>query len=375
MSLLSSVVSRNTSNPQQISQTFFRRIRRGAIFFIPLVLLVLVAMIWQGWYQQQTALVAGRPLASAQTHLHAVVISRSGAVYLGTHFGLFTSTDGGHTWPQRQGALASTMVTSVAVSPTNPALLAVLAIPTSGISQPAGVYMSADAGKTWHFRNPSGLSSAAYPYRIQAADGAVGHFFVFFSSVGWFETSDLGRHWLLLTTGNLASLQNPSLVTDAHDPAHLLMGGDQGLFETENDGRTWQPVTAVQGSVLSLVATQPTGSQARTLLCATDQELYLGQEQHGQVAWRAVSLSTSGTLTRMVMSADGSALYALFGSDLWFSADLGRTWRHRWHFARSDITSLALNPDHPQTLLAGFFWPGLVLSSTDQGKSWQTLTD
>jgi hypothetical protein len=76
-----------------------------------------------------------------------------------------------------------------------------------------------------------------------------------------------------------------------------------------------------------------------------------------------------------VISADGSALYALSGSDLWYSEDQGIIWMHRWHFARGDMSALALNPHNPRELLAGFFWPGLVLISTNAGTSWQTLTD
>jgi hypothetical protein len=39
------------------------------------------------------------------------------------------------------------------------------------------------------------------------------------------------------------------------------------------------------------------------------------------------------------------------------------------------MSALALNPHNPRELLAGFFWPGLVLISTNAGTSWQTLTD
>jgi hypothetical protein len=87
-----------------------------------------------------------------------------------------------------------------------------------------------------------------------------------------------------------------------------------------------------------------------------------------------VYLSSTVSPTRLVMSADGSALYALSGSELWFSRDLGTSWVHRWHFTRGDISTLALNPNNPRELLAGFFWPGLVLISIDAGISWQTLT-
>ncbi len=78
---------------------------------------------------------------------------------------------------------------------------------------------------------------------------------------------------------------------------------------------------------------------------------------------------------RVLFSPEGSALYALVGADLWFSRDLGTTWTHRWHFARGDLVSLVVDPHNPQELLAGFFWPGLVLISTNAGEDWRTLTD
>jgi len=33
------------------------------------------------------------------------------------------------------------------------------------------------------------------------------------------------------------------------------------------------------------------------------------------------------------------------------------------------------DPARPGHLFAGFFMPGIVLTSTDGGKTWQTLTD
>src|SRR5712691_12477619 len=70
------------------------------------VILVVTAVI-VGWVllnnnvNSTDPTVAGRPLSNPHTHLHTIALGdRSGVIYLGTHYGLFTSTDGGSTWPQ-----------------------------------------------------------------------------------------------------------------------------------------------------------------------------------------------------------------------------------------------------------------------------------
>lgn len=337
------------------------------------LLVLLAAFAWQLLSRQQTSMLPGRPLSYPQTHLHTVAMSEQpGMVYLGTHYGIFTSTDGGQNWPQSQGDLHTNMVTSIAISPSNPDLMAVLTVPTSGLSGQMGIYVSADAGKHWRFTLPAHLPSEAYPYTIQSGVGAGGHFYAFFTYGGWFETRNLGQSWYPITSGSLASIQTPSLIADPANSAHLLMGGDQGLFETGNDGQSWQKLTSVQGGVVTLAATAPQGNRSRTIFCATDQGLYRWQE--GQPPIQLNNLPASSPPTRLVVSANGSALYALFGSDLWFSTNLGTSWVHRWHFTRGDLVALALNPINPGELMAGFYSPGLVLVSKDFASSWQTLT-
>lgn len=351
---------------------------RRWLALVLLAALVVLALLGGQWLnQKQKSMVPGRPLSYPQTHLHTVVMSSSpGVVYLGTHYGLFTSMDGGRSWPQSQGALNTSMVTSVAVSPDNPDLLAALAIPTSGLSSRMGVYVSPNAGRDWHFSAPAGLSATAYPYTILSGPGAGGHFYVFFNYTGWFETHDLGQHWQAITSGPLSNIQTPSLLIDPAQPVHLLLGGDLGLFETRDDGQHWQQIKGINGNVITLTATEPAGKTPRTIFAATDQGLYRWQDSPNAPAQitQITSLPASSPPTRLEFSANGNALYALTGSDLWFSSDQGKTWQKRWHFTRSDMVSLTLNPANPRELLAGFFSPALVLISTDAGTSWQTLT-
>ena len=67
-------------------------------------------------------------------------------LYLGTHYGLFTSTDGGNTWPEDRGALNTMMIMSIAVSPVNPQVIAMIARPSTGLGFQGGMYFSADGG-------------------------------------------------------------------------------------------------------------------------------------------------------------------------------------------------------------------------------------
>lgn len=154
--------------------------------------------------------VAGRPLSNAQTHLHTVAVgSRPGTLYLGTHYGIFTSTDNGRTWPQARGMLHTLMVTAIASSPNDANALALIAIPGVTGGAAAGTYFSQDGGTHWTLRNPPNLSKEAYPYTIKASAADDQHFYVYYLYAGWFETRDMGRHWRPFAQGNLASMQTP----------------------------------------------------------------------------------------------------------------------------------------------------------------------
>jgi photosystem II stability/assembly factor-like uncharacterized protein len=263
------------------------------------------------------------------------------------------------------------MVTAIAVSPSNSDILALIVIPTSGLGQPSGVAFSRDGGTNWQISTPSGLSSSAYPYTVKAGSGNSGQFYAFYFYAGWLETRDLGAHWYRITRGTLSNMQTSSLLTDPTDPNHLFLGGDQGLFESRDDGRHWILIPAIQGAVQSIVTANTT---PRTLYCATDQGFYFWREGNTHIT-QVTNLPMTILPTRLITDATGKALYGLSGQDLWFSSDSGTTWVHRWHFDRGDLISLVVNPLNPRNLYAGFFLPPKVIYSKDGGSSWQTLTD
>src|SRR5579859_1857092 len=126
-----------------------------------IVVLFIAGALVTGWLLLNNSVnstdptVAGRPLSNPHTHLHTVVPGvRPGTLYLGTHYGIFTSSDDGKTWPQSRGVLNNMMITAVAISPSQPDDMAVIALLVSGVGTPSGVYISSDGGNTWQERSP-----------------------------------------------------------------------------------------------------------------------------------------------------------------------------------------------------------------------------
>src|SRR5258708_27784955 len=184
------------------------------------MVVVLIAAVLIGWQLINNSInstnpsSAGRPLSNPHTHLHTVALGgRSGVLYLGTHFGMFTSTDGGHTWPQPHGVPDTMMITVIAVNPANPDVLGVMAIPVSGVGVQSGIYFSKDGGTTWHAGAPGGLPASAYPYTIKAGTAGEGQFYAFYNYTGSLETRHLGPHSDPITSGTLSDIQTPSLLT------------------------------------------------------------------------------------------------------------------------------------------------------------------
>lgn len=358
---------------QQSAKTKALKTSLRALLIVLLAIPVFLA--WQALsnrYNNTDPTIAGRPLSNQQTHLHTVAVGgRPGVLYLGTHYGIFTSSDGGRSWPQARGSLNRFMIISIAVSPVDPQALALISHPTSGLNTQGGLYFSADGGKNWRASStPDGLSATAYLFAVQAGTGGAGQFYAYYVSAGWFETRDMGMHWRLITDNAVTAVQSSALLTDAAHPDHLLLGDDNGIFESRDDGNDWRQLTTVQGSVLSLVASNTT---PRLVFCLTDQGIYRWRDGSAQVV-HLVNLPMPVPPTRLA-TIDGNTLYAVSGQDLWSSTDAGATWKRLWGFERNDLVALVIDPFNPAHLYAGFFLPAEVMDSVDGGQSWQTLTD
>ncbi len=337
-------------------------------------MLALVEVGYQYWRNSPSATspsVAGRPLSNAQTHLHTIALGDTPAtLYLGTHFGLFWSTDGGRTWPQQRGALADLMITSVAVSPVDPRLLAVIGISNTGDSSKNGLYISQDAGATWRLSSPS-LASAGLgtisPYFVRAGVDQPGHWYTVFLGAGLYETHDMGDHWSLLTPGDLASILMSSVLSDAADSQHVLLGTENGLYQTNDAGAHWDQAPGITGSVLALLRLP---AQPETLFCATDTGLWRSTDDGAHFA----GISAPSFSQLAVSGRQSEELYGVSGQQLWRSTDGGSHWVVAANLDRSDLIAIIGDPTDAQKLYVGYFFPPAVYRSQDGGRSWQVIT-
>jgi photosystem II stability/assembly factor-like uncharacterized protein len=374
MSPVTEITSQNEFDERaHIKSNWRTRIMRSLIIVLVMMGVVVAWQLLNAYNNSTDPTVAGRPLSNPHTHLHIVALGeKPGVLYLGTHYGLFTSTDSGHSWPQTHGALNNYMVTAIALHPSDFNVLALMVIPTSGLGQQPGIAFSRDSGKTWKISAPTGLPSMAYPFTVKAGSGkAAGQFYACYFYAAWLETRDMGSHWYPITRGTLSNMQTPSLLTDPSDPNHLFLGGDQGLYESHDDGKNWLRISAIYGNVQSMIATN---TAPRILYCATDQGFYRWKQGSKQIT-QIEHLPMTAPPTRLLVDAIGHVLYGLSGQELWFSSDGGSSWDHRWHFDQEDLVALVVDPLNPRTLYAGFFLPPRVVYSTDGGSSWLTLTN
>src|SRR5947209_14595176 len=222
-------LSRPLASPEGLDTIGQRKPRKAWRRYVQsLLLLLLIIPIFVVWQLLNTRLnstdptVAGRPLSNPHTHLHVIAFGgKSGVLYLGTHYGLFTSTDGGNTWPEDRGALNTMMIMSIAVSPANPRDLAVIGRPTTGAAFQGSLYFSADGGANWQAGNaPAGLSASAYLFSLQAGTANGGQFYAFYESAGWYGTRGMREHWYPITSGTLTAMLTPTMLPDYTDPNH-----------------------------------------------------------------------------------------------------------------------------------------------------------
>jgi photosystem II stability/assembly factor-like uncharacterized protein len=334
-------------------------------------LLLLVATLLAGCSGSASADAYGGP----QNHIHDMLALRGAphTVLLATHYGLYRTTNGGHTWADVAGGpgqqMDGLMLFRLAQSPVDLRRIYVLAILRTGRPQDArattGLYTSADAGQTWHIASPLTALPTHSIFTVGAGSASAGQVYTLVPSLaehGLYTSDDYGAHWRALPA---LPDTHPTGVTG--DPSHpgriLLWSTSAGFFASDDNGQTWKPGAGIQGGIFSIAVA------GTTIYASGDAGTYLSMDDGAHFALVNATYTFSTVVTSL---AAPDHAYALAGTAVYATTDQGHTWKQTAP-TTSHPGNLSADPADANAVYVGFSYPVGVEATSNAGGSWQTV--
>jgi hypothetical protein len=271
--------------------------------------------------------------------------------------GVFVSTDSGVSWTSASSGLQNLSLTSLAMDPSDPAVLfagtrgsgvwrsengaaswapasagladsrvGALAIAPSGDlvlgAEFGGVFVSSDGALSWE-RGGGGFNSSWVEALVASSNRVVA------SAKGnqVFASSDGGESWAFAGTG-LPPSDVLSLAVDPTDATVMYAGTDgAGVFKSVDGLSTWGAAAeGVESASVTAIAVDPADSSFVLLGTRGSGETASVFASHDSGAsWSAVTDSTTGWVTAIVFTEPGSIFVATEGQGLWKSTDKAAT--------------------------------------------------
>lgn len=237
---------------------------------------------------------------------HALLVSPTDArrITLGTHAGLYESSDGGRTW--RTGPLAG-----------NDAMNLVRT--ADGTVWAAGhnvLFRSTDGGSSWEEVRPAGLPNLdLHGFAVDTRDGKT--LYAAAAGEGLYRSSDGGRTFSAVSAEvggsvfGLAILQTGRL---------LAADSERGMLASDDGGESWR--VTLQEPVVGLA---PNPADASVVLASG---AAIQRSDDGGRTWREVFVPSEGAGPVAWARSDPKVAYAVgFDRVLYKSTDGGRSWK------------------------------------------------
>lgn len=226
------------------------------------------------------------------------------ALVLGTHHGLFNSSDGGKTWSATalagQDAMNLARATQDAVWAAGHLVLA----------------KSEDGGETWEDVRPDGLPSLdVHGFAVDPRDPRT--LWAAIAGQGLYRSSDGGRSFSIVSRE-----VGPGVMALGVTPDGRILAGDmqQGVMVSANDGKSWKRVHEAGLMGLAINPKDP-----RRIL-ATGPGILLSRD--GGKTWEeALALADGAGPVAWAPSAPQTAYVVGFDRTLYKTEDGGATWR------------------------------------------------
>lgn len=293
--------------------------------------------------------------------VESVVFAGPGLLALTSNAFLYRSTDSGNTWtlvpfPAQHHALGHV----IAVDPKDPERSFAIGVSSSNNSI-AGLYQTADGGKTWrHSIKDVAVFSALY-----APSGS--NTIAAGTRTGVLLSKDGGAAFTRISPIENKELQPVmSLGFDPANPAILYAGTPHLPWKTSDGGTSWTSIhhgMIDDSDILALTVNLEKPSQLFIGACSG---IYRSDNSAGR--WtKLLGITGAGFRTYAVAldKANPETVYSGTRDGLWRSLDLGKTWKK---LAPNIVKRVAVSPADPKILFLATEDAG-VLRSRDGGES------
>jgi photosystem II stability/assembly factor-like uncharacterized protein len=245
-------------------------------------------------------------------------------------------------------------VSAIEVDPGKPSVL-------YGGTHGAGVFRSADGGRTWA-RSSEGLPPDTLVLLMKLAPSRPSTLYLeAYAGQRLYRSTDGARSWHELPAfdATIADLD-----VDPSRPDTVYLAAHQGLLRSTDGGSTWSRVGPFQSP--SRLAIAPSSSQ---VLYAEDGGRIMRSGDGGST-WSQQSTWTESFDVFTVDPHDPNSVYVSTSDSLYRSTDAGVHWtRIRSGDFGLHVYALAIDPRDSRRLYAGTGWIG-VYRSIDAGASW-----
>ncbi|QDV06022.1 BNR/Asp-box repeat protein [Planctomycetes bacterium Poly30] len=307
---------------------------------------------------QTWSLIGGPGLdrSSARPYDLATSPARPGRVLLGEAGGLFTSSDGGLSYSNRNAGLGEhAWITGVAADPTDRNRI----VAASG----GTVATSADGGATW---TPSALAPRTHPQPVRADPTTPGRFYLTDTAVGLHRSDDGGLTFDLVFEQPGVYFWN---VAPHPTTPGRVFGAGAGLCRSDDSGATFSGNLVGAGWVWA-VEISPVDPDV--MFCSTGSTVLRSLD--GGLSFQPALTSPPAVVrTLQADPYDANVVYGTSdGSGAWKSEDAGLHW-YRLPESRRSESGLAPLPGLPGGWISGLGASQNARISLDDGMTFRTL--
>ena len=356
--------------------------QKATRLFIPVFLLFIIFLFTacgsDSTTLQGTGTPAGAPtevavngFGSAANHVHSLAAFPDHVLVLATHYGTFRSSDSGATWQKVAAGpnqlMQGLMAYSLVVSPLNAQRLYMLTLPaTIPHAGTLGLYTSADQGKTWKLAVATASVTSISIYMVATGNDTPDEVYIYLPNLGALGlrvSLDDGQHFS--STGTLPFGNILGLLAIPNKPGQLIAYGNEGIARSSDGGAHWQVVQGINGGIFQMVM----GGPKSPIYASGANGIYASQD--GGKTFKLVNQVSYAGLA--VSATQPQVVYGKTGLTIYRSTDGGQTWKTMPHIS-GNLSNMAVDPANPMQVYLALSYPTAVYKLNTGNTAWMTLT-